>query len=62
MKDGKKLVLLEDVIIEFVGKVYKLILKNVILDDRVEYIIFVKDKESIVLFFVEGDYYVFLYQ
>lgn len=60
-KDGKKLVPSEDVIIESVGKVHKLTLKNATLDDRAEYTISVKDKESTAPLFVEGDYYVFLY-
>lgn len=52
-KDGKKLVPSEDVIIESVGKVHKLTLKNATLDDRAEYTISVKDKESTAPLFVE---------
>lgn len=55
-KDGKELVPSADVVVETAGKVHKLTLKNATLDDRAEYTISVKDKESTAPLFVEGEY------
>lgn len=54
-KDGKELVPSADVVVETAGKVHKLTLKNATLDDRAEYTISVKDKESTAPLFVEGE-------
>ena len=53
-KDGKELIPSAEVVVETAGKVHKLTLKNATLDDRAEYTISVKDKESTAPLFVEG--------
>ncbi|KAK3082923.1 hypothetical protein FSP39_009100 [Pinctada imbricata] len=55
LKDGKELLPSDDVKMEVRGKVHKLTLKNVTLDDRAEYTIKVKDKESTAPLFVEEE-------